>query len=352
MRRGAQVLRYGMVLVGLGGCGDDAGPYRPPGRMGDASGGADGALTATDASVRSDTGIDAATPLDAWFDPEAAVDEEAGVTTRAGDLTSDLCGATLIAADAVVPMGHTIHVCPGASVTFVDGARIEVRGTLALDGTAAAPISFAPMATSFGGLVVFGSLTGSQLSIRGASLAIDGRAGSTIELADVSISESANTLSLENGGTFARAQIMGGGIISVRGGSLAMIDSVIDLGHPELVPDCVSWSGGGAQLTHVRITGCHCPIHITHATAPWVAEDSIFDGAFNPVMIANATATFRRNHFEGSNTLMLDIGEGIDADVGDNYWEGAAPDIGTRDRSQFRNADRYATSPIAGVGPR
>jgi len=147
------------------------------------------------------------------------------------------------------------------------------------------------------------------------------------------------------------AFIQGTGAALSSRGQLAIVDSTLDLTTGPNGADCTSINGGTAVIDHVQFTQCHCPIHINAANSATITN-SLFDGASVPVMLANTQATFRGNQFEGTQTLMLDIGGNIFAEVGGNYWEGGAPDIGTSNPSQFLGVGDFSTEPFANVGPR
>jgi hypothetical protein len=92
-------------------------------------------------------------------------------------------------------------------------------------------------------------------------------------------------------------------------------------------------------------------IHIVTSDAEVTVTNSVFDGAANPVMIADSVATFHQNDFVGTATF-LDIGGGIEADVAGNYWGGGEPTIASTRPTQFAGTTDYSTTPIAGAGPR
>ncbi len=276
----------------------------------------------------------------------------------AGDVTDPLCGTYHVTGSITVPAGETVTVCAGSVLRFESGASMTVAGTLALEGTSAARIRLMSDDT-WAGLVVDGSVDATFVDLLDATSGVRGNDGSSIAFEDASIvaaSPSATTIRLANGGRFDRSQLIGGGTIYVTGGIWEMTDSVVDQMHPPTTPDCTDWAGGGAVFDHVRITGCHCPIHFNSTDETVTLTNSIFDGATNPIMIANTVATITHNHFIGTGTLVLDIGRRddpqVDADVSDNYWDGGEPNIGTTTRSQFTGTDDFSMTPFTDVGPR
>lgn len=304
---------------------------------------------------RTDTGG----PTDAGVDaPLPPVDAGPEVDVAGGDVTGEWCGALHVTGDVTVPAGQTLTVCAGAVVRFDADVALTVAGTLLVEGSAAARVRMFGDA-AWAGIAVDGTLTATFLDITGADRGIGGAATSAISVEDSSIVldvRAGTTIRLANGGRFDRTRLIGGGTIYVTGGVLQMTDSVIDQLHGPGTPDCTDWAGGGLVLDHVWITGCHCPIHINSADAEVTITNSILDGATNPIMIANSTATITHNNFSGTGTLVLDIGRrdepNIEADVSDNYWDGGEPNIGTTTRSQFTGDADYSMTPFEDVGPR
>ena len=274
-----------------------------------------------------------------------------------GDVSGDWCGTIAVQGNVTVPVGATLTVCPGASVRFASGVSLTVNGTLSLPGLRERPIAL-DADERWQGLVVSGTAQGAFVNLAHASQAIEGRAGSVITMNDSSITMSTATLRLANGGTFDRTAIRGGSTVFITGGMLRMSDSILDLEHDTLTPDCTDWTAGGAILDHVRFTGCHCPIHIVHSSLEFTITNSILDGATNPVMIADSVATFRQNDLIGISTLVLDIGggrSGIECNLADNYWEGPmgnVAQIGSSNLRQFTGAESVLAARVPGAGPR
>lgn len=308
---------------------------------------------ALDAAEPPDGGAsDAAIAVDGG--PPVVADAGPARVERGGDVSGSWCGAVDVTGTVTVPVGSTLTVCAGSILRFATRAGMTVGGTLVLAGTAARRITMTASGTRWPGIDASGTVSGDFTDVSAAVTGVLGRTASVVRLDDSSIATSTTTVTLANGGTFDRTRLIGGGAITITGGVLRMTDSVIDQLHPIDAPDCTIWGGGGAVLDHVRLTGCHCPLHINRTTLPLTVTNSILDGATNPVMISNTTATFHGNHFDGVGVLMLDIGDGngIVADVADNYWLGSAPDIATARPDQFRGTAMYSTTPLAGVGPR
>lgn len=303
------------------------------------------------ASAPGDGGTDAPRP-DA---PRPPVDAGAEMLIAGGEASGDWCGNLHVTANVTVPAGSTLTVCAGSFVSFDAGVGITVVGTLVLAGTVAGgPITLGP-ATAGGmwsGLSIDGTLDGDFVELSRATVGVSGGDASDIRLGESSLTDCGAGFSLDNGGTFERVTILHGTTNLVHGGLLVMTDSVVDFDHAGVSPDCIDWRAGGGTLDHVRVSDCHCPLHIAGATEEITVTNSILDGAANAVMLASVTAEFHGNHFEGVSTLMLDIGGDIDANVSGNYWGGDAPDIGSVRLDQFIGADVFSTTPIAGVGPR
>lgn len=332
-------LSSALLLVALTGCG---------GASEEADAGRDAGLLARDAFTT--------TPDAASFDTGPRADA-GSMSISGGDVSGDWCGTIEVTGSVTVPLGSTLSLCAGASVRFASGVGMTVNGTLALPGARELPITL-DAAERWVGLVVSGTVDGAFVNIAHANQAVDGRAGSVITLNDSTISTSGATLRLANGGTFDRTAIRGGSTVFITGGMLRMSDSILDLEHDTLTPDCTDWTSGGAILDHVRFTGCHCPIHIVHSSLEFTITNSILDGATNPVMIADSVATFTNNDLIGISSLVLDIGagrSGIECNLAGNYWEGPmgnVAQIGTSNPSQFTGGDVVLAARVPGAGPR
>jgi hypothetical protein len=130
-----------------------------------------------------------------------------------------------------------------------------------------------------------------------------------------------------------------------------MIDSTVDFRHPTQGPDCMVWAGGGANFDHVRVTGCHCPLHMSRGNEGIQITNSVLDAAAVPFMIANTSGVFNSNNIIGGSPQLMDVGGNISIDAGGNYWGGGAA-ITSGSISQYRNIENFSTTPIEGAGPR
>lgn len=268
-----------------------------------------------------------------------------------GAVTADLCGVVAVTEPLVVPAGSEISVCPGSTITASAGATITVEGTLRLPGTAAERIQFNGD-PRWGGLIVSGTLEADFTDLYDAELAIQGLGGSSIRFDDgLVFARATRNLRLANGGTFDRTQILEGGSVEVTGGTFAMTDSILDLDHPAVAPDCTRISGGTVLLDHVHITGCHCPVHISASDSVSVTA-SILDGAVYPVMIAESSGDFHGNVLSGSAAHFLDIGGGIAVDISGNFYVDDVPVISTDDPTQFVGVADVLSAAPADAGPR
>ncbi|MBX7196045.1 MAG: hypothetical protein K1X94_28575 [Sandaracinaceae bacterium] len=340
-------LRSALWILGSGlavtACGPSPAPTDDAGSRADAA-------TSHDAAIV----IDAFAAADAFASPDAFV--PTGTThVAAGEASGAWCGSVIVDGTVHIAAGQTVTICAGSDVRVSAAAAIQVEGTLLAEGTSAGPITFGGLADArWTGLVIDGTATLMHTTVRDATRAIEGRAGSIISVDHGGIEASMQAFQLANGATFTSATILGGSTNGITGGVLAMTDVTLDLEHPVSGPDCTDWSGGGAMLDHVHLTGCHCPIHINRATAPIEITNSILDGASYPIMIAESDAQIHGNHLIDVANGILDIGDGagITADVSGNYWGGGAADISSSRPGQFTGADVVESAPIAGVGPR
>lgn len=298
---------------------------------------------------RRDSGVDA---------PPAPFDAGPEVEIAGGSVMGEWCGAVHVTADATVDAGQTLTICAGSVVRFDADVSLTVAGTLLVEGTTGSRVSLASDGTWTGVvLTATGTVNMTFTDLRSATIGLNARAGGTLTFNDgtiVAASSSTPVLLVGNGATIDRSVLTGGDTINITGGVLRMTDSTIDQLHPVVTPDCTDWRGGGMILDHVWITGCHCPIHINNSDEEVTITNSILDGATNPIMIANSVATISHNNFSGTGTLVLDIGrgDGIEADVSDNYWDGGDPNIGTTRAGQFTGSDVFSTTPFTDVGPR
>ena len=294
---------------------------------------------------------------DASVSSDAGAQDDATVTPRedhevpGGDVSGTWCGAIDVQSTVTVPSGQQLEVCAGSTIIVAEGARLRVDGALLLRGTGAAPIRIS--GSGWLGIVVAGMLDGTFAEVRDAGTCIKGNEGGQIALHDSYLHSCVQTLNAVNGAHMDRTILEGGSSVSLSGGILKMTDSVIDLMHDAQAPDCTKFANTSVELSHVHFTGCHCPLHFNSAgTVPVVVEDSIFDGAAYPAMVANISGRFSRNHFSGTSSDFLDIGGSIDLDIADNYYEGNAPQITGGPVEQFKNREQYRAEPVPDVGPR
>jgi hypothetical protein len=238
--------------------------------------------------------------------PACTPDEE--VTLGGDPVLLEWSGEMTLEGPVTIAVTESVTAQPGTHVMIAPGTKLTIQGALAAMGTREAPVVLeAPEGWS--GIELTGTLRGTYLQITGA-----------------------------------------GGPIRMLGGTLDMADSLLDLQAPTAPPDCTSISGGTVKLDHVQITGCHCPIHINQALSTEITG-SVLDGAAVPVMLARTDALFAGNDIVGSPGIQ-DVGSGIAAEIGGNYWGGGAPTVSTQDPSQFTGADDWSDSPIPGAGPR
>lgn len=274
------------------------------------------------------------------------------VRVDGGSVMHDLCGVVQLDESLVVPAGSEVAVCAGSTITLAPGSTITVEGVLRLQGSAEQRVQLQGD-PRWDGLVVEGTLEADFTDIYEAEYAIRGGASSTIRFDDGLIyARATRSASLDNGGSFSRTRVFGGGTFTSNGGVLEMVDSEIDLDHPERSPDCTHVGGGTVIWDHVRFTNCHCPVHITRTDAPVQVTASVFDGAVYPVMVARSSGVFSGNVMRATASHFLDIGGGLDLDIAGNYYEGAERVVEADDPSQFRGADARLDAPPADAGPR
>ena len=290
-------------------------------------------------------------PPDMQPDPMPSNDcasQPAGQTIQAtGEVSGFWSGRVEMSGDVTIASGQKLEICPGTTIGPAASSRLIVKGELAISGSRESMVTFDT--ASWGGIQIEGKLTGGYVSMSGAGVCINGKAGSQIELVAGMLNGCGQGFSLENGARFDRVTVLGGSSVYVRGGLLTMIDSTVDLRHPLQGPDGMVFSAGGVNFDHVRIAGCHCPIHMGRAPEGTSITNSVFDGGSVPVMIANTSGIFTGNNVNGGSPQLMDIGGNIALDAGGNYWGGGRA-ITTG--SGYTNLDDFSTTPIEGAGPR
>jgi len=270
-----------------------------------------------------------------------------------GDASGVWCGDYRVTGPVTIPEGQTLTVCAGTHITVVGGpgAGLAVAGTLTLQGTPDARVVIDGDA-GWRGVRVGGLLVGTSFELRGAATCLSTVTGGRVSATDALVEGCSQAMAMDGDVRLERSRVYDGQSIGVDSGVLTLIDTVVDFRRPVVGPDCIRWSGGGAQIEHSWITGCHCPLHFQRTDSAVSVTDSILDGATNPVMIAQTTAAFHRNNFTGTSAHLLDIGGGITCDVLDNYFEGGRARIGSGDPGQFSGTEGWRATPVPGAGPR
>ena len=274
-----------------------------------------------------------------------------------GSVSGVLQGTIRLTGPIVVPAGQTLTLTAGTEVqAATPDLSLTVEGTLLLEGTRENRITFP--STSWQGIVVksSGRLIATNVDFSGKTC-ITGNPESQIELDNARLAACGTPLILANGATVSNTTILGpASSMRITGGVLRMTDTLVDYQTGGRGPDCLKLYGGGAVLRHVRLTGCHCPLHVGSAESTVDITNSILDYAAFPAMVARMQGKFAQNHLlpNAANFLqhILDIGGGSQIDLADNYWGGDFPLIVSFDQTQFRGVNDYRTEPIVGVGPR
>ncbi len=277
--------------------------------------------------------------------------QDASQTIQAtGEVKGFWAGTVQLTGETTVVAGDTLEICPGTVIVPSADAKLIVQGELLISGTKEGMVSFGE--SPWTGIQIEGKISGGYFTMGAANVCIDGKVGSDIDLVAGMLLGCRQGFSVANGAHFDRMTILGGSSVYIRGGTLTMVDSVVDLRHPGASPDCVVWAGGGANLDHVRFTGCHCPIHMGRAELGITLTNSILDNGAVPIMIANASGTVTGNNIVGGSPQLLDIGGGIAVDFGGNYWGGGPSRASSGNLGQFANLSDYAATPFDGAGPR
>lgn len=280
-----------------------------------------------------------------------------GPTDISGPITTSATwsGTVRLTANGDIGAGVDITVAAGTAFVAAQDAVLQVHGSLAIDGTAQHPVSMELLdaATSWGGIVVeaggaaaihyaTGGKVATLLVCKSGALAcvIDhaqfGNLGQAVDAsAQVAIQNS----------TFAG--LSGNAVVVKAGGNVNITDSTIWAAPGDLV----LVSGGQLTVSYCRLgtygTSQHGDIFVSSSTGLSVTHSDL-SFAVDAVSIGGTTgALFQYNNFLNNGVHVLDLGSNASISMPNNYWDGAAPSLG----SAFAITSSSLT-PIAGTGPR
>jgi hypothetical protein len=211
--------------------------------------------------------------------------------------------------------GVTITVSPGTTIKFKEGAGLDIRGTLRVQGTSAGKVQLGPNA----GESTYGLIVGStgKLELSYAVMTrgnIQTSAGSTTTITDTQMSRAAGDLLIMNGG------------------SVTM--SYSQIGVPQ----------GQTDTTH-------CNIHTGgNANEISITRSNINAAPYGLMLYGGQNAIFTNNNWY-DNTADIDTQPGVSANVTGSWFDGAAPIAGGGATLQGTNALSATKLLDAGVRP-
>lgn len=221
-------------------------------------------------------------------------------------------------ADLVIASGETLRVGPGTTFTASANVKVQVEGTLVVEGTSAARVRFLGAGTprSWHGIVVAagGTLTASQLEIAGATYGIHALPGSSYHVDYAEIGTSFKAAVVQADGSFQHTRFHASGdptfspvnevsiddvngTLTILDASPTVTDSTFD-GSAALV-DMVR-IGGNASPTfdRVHIKEAHCGIHANGGVnnAP-IVRNAVFESLAYGLMVYATKPTIEDSVF-------------------------------------------------------
>ncbi len=325
------------VAMGCGATGQDA-QEEPTGLNSETDAGTTGTGTSKDSGAKTDAGSKSA-------DDEGG-DTDAAVTTPAAfDYENEKVELT---ADLVIPAGKTVRVGPGVTFHAAGQYKVQVLGTLEVEGSEDAVSAFTGGApSSWHGIVVGegGKLTLRNAKISGAKYGIYAEAGSDFDVADTLIDTSFKTAVVFSDGKFDRTRFTAAVPATIAiteevgvddpNGALTIIDASPTITNSRfdgasIFTDLVRIGGDSAPtFDHVYLHDAHCAFHssggtknapvirnavmegfsygfMTFTTTP-IVEDSVFKNNINDFGLCSGTeanAPKLKNNFYGGEVKL------------------------------------------------
>jgi hypothetical protein len=221
----------------------------------------------------------------------------------------------------VIEAGSTVRVGPGTTFTASANVKIEVRGSLIVDGSQAAPVQFAGGAVprSWIGLEIAsgGRLELTHAKITGATYGIHALAGSSYAVSRTEIGTSFKVAVLLADGSFEHCKFHASGDntfsavnevgVDDVNGAMTIIDASPTVSHSSFdnsspLVDMVRIGGNGSPVfDHVSIVGAHCGFHVNGgvSNAPTI-KNSVLSGMSFGVMAYMSKPTFENSNFVGN----------------------------------------------------
>ncbi|MDQ3370144.1 MAG: hypothetical protein M3680_32400 [Myxococcota bacterium] len=205
-----------------------------------------------------------------------------------GAITADTTwsGTVRIKGVTTIAPGVTVTIAPGTTVNFANSTRIQVDGTLAIDGTAAAKVNLQAEAgaTYYSGFLINGTLTMAYTVFKGGAMTIN--ASSNVTISDSKMWGAGGDYVIMNGGTFSM--------------------TYSQIGADPGVPDTT-----------------HCNLHLNGGTIS-VTRSNINGAPYGLMLYGGNNAVFTNNNWF-DNPKDVETSPGVSGDFSGSYFQKGPP---------------------------
>jgi hypothetical protein len=289
--------------------------------------------------------------------------------------------AVSLDSDLVIPSGKTVRVGSGVVFTASPNVKIQVEGTLIVEGTVASPSRFLGVETDaapsnyWHGIEIEsgGKIDFTYADVEGAEYGIHAMPGSTYKVDYGTFGTSFKPAVLESDGTFdhstfhatipSTVSLAEAVTIDDPNGTMTILDASPKVTNSlfegsAVLTDMVRVGGNSVPVfDHDHFKGAHCAFHVFGATnnAPKVTN-SIIENMSYGTMAFTSGMTFENSNFL-NNTYDVGFCLGATASSGPNltsdYFLKAKPTDPMADSTCFQYAKITSTltAPVAGAGP-
>lgn len=263
-------------------------------------------------------------------------------------------GTVRLTANADIAAGVQITVAAGTVFESAQDAVLQVHGSLAINGTAGAPVRMQPVsgAATWGGIVVESGGVASIHHANGTKVAtlLTCKAGALASVIDAaSFNELGQALDASSQVSVSKSTFT----------NLSTNAIVVKVGGNVTVADCVIWgapgdlvivNGGQLDISYCNIgSGSsyqHGNIFVSSSTGLSISYCNIAS-AEDGISLGGSTGQVQYNNFLNNNIDVLDLGSNSSICLCYDYWDGGAPSLG----GAFTILSP-SSSPIASAGPR
>lgn len=276
-----------------------------------------------------------------------------------GSITGDQTwgGAQTIVGNTTIEAGATVTVSAGAAIEVMDGLTLRVKGTLRVEGTDAARVTFLPVAgaLSWAGIVADGGADVTLSYVEGTDVAtlVYCHAGATCALDHVVFDGIGKALVAEGTATLDRSRIsdvQNGGITVSGNGALTITDTYLLTSSGDIVVQ----NGGSLVIDHSEIgetTGSyeHCDLHVGAAATLRITRTNIRSGVYGLMLGGTNGAVMQYNNWveNDAGNDISEVGVNTAVDLRFNYWDQGPPSLGAA-----YDVSSPAAARIADAGPR